>query len=60
MSIRALSAHARARLGWLLLSPCLVGWLACSEVTEPTKPADAPAGKRSLRVTRVSAAGQGK
>jgi len=50
MSIRALSAPPRARLGWLLLSPCLVGWLACSEVTEPTKPADAPAAAAVVQV----------
>jgi hypothetical protein len=39
---RTLYSHARVRFVWLFITPVLLAWLGCTDVTEPVAPASAP------------------
>jgi hypothetical protein len=52
-----MNSHAHARIKRLLISPMLLAWLGCSDVTASVAPADTPvAAAVALVTTPVSAA----
>jgi hypothetical protein len=55
--IQPLNSRAHARIGWLLISPVLLAWLGCADVTEPVDPPNAYAAAALAQVLPPDAGG---